>query len=600
MDLALILSSILVLGIGAQWLAWFLKQPSILFLLLAGILVGPVFSLVNPDELLGDWLFPFISLGVAVILFEGAMTLEWHEIRSHGKTVTRLISLGVLVTISVVAATAYALFDMDWRIALLLGTLVCVTGPTVIVPILRSVRPNSNISNILRWEGILIDPIGALMVVLVFAYINSGEEHASLWVFAKTLGVGLVIGMVAAIILAFLVKRYLIPEYLKNVFTLALVLFAFSLSNAIEHESGLLTVTVMGIVLANWKKFPKEDILHFKESLSVILISLLFIVLAARIQLDSFVTMGYKGLIILLVIMLIARPVGVFLSAIGSSLNVKEKLMISWIAPRGIVAAAVSSLFVIKLEHHQLAGTELLVPLVFTVIIGTVLIQSLGAKPIGQALGVSQSKTNGVLISGGNDVALAIGQSLADNGLSVMIANSNYHEIKKARMAGLNTYYGDPTSEHADRHLELVGIGCLFAMSARHEANILATLKYHHEFGAKYIYRLKVKDTGKMTEKKRTHEHWQTPWLFGEKVTFARLNSLLAQGAVIKSTRITDDFTFEDYQTKRRHHEKHFIPLYVISADGKLTVFSSAHTPKVGTGSKVAALILEHNELENE
>lgn len=592
MDLALTLSFILALGIGAQWLGWFLKQPSILFLLLAGIVVGPVLGWVDPDALLGEWLFPFISLGVAVILFEGAMTLEFHEIRNHGRTVTRLISVGVMVTIAVVAAVAYVLFDMDWRIALLLGTLVCVTGPTVIVPMLRSVRPNANISNILRWEGILIDPIGALMVVLVFAYIRSGEEHESLLVFAKTLGIGLVTGAVGALVLVFLVKRYLIPEYLKNVFTLAWVLLTFSLSNAIEHESGLVTVTVMGIVLANWKKFPKDEILHFKESLSVILISVLFIVLAARIQLDGFVALGYKGLLVLAVVMLVARPIGVFLSAMGSKLTRQEKLMITWIAPRGIVAAAVSSLFVIKLEKSGLQGVELLVPLVFTIIIGTVLIQSLGAKPIGKMLGVSVPKTDGVLISGGNQVALALGKSLSENGFSVVLANTNYEEIKKARMAGLEAYYGNPVSEHADRHLELIGIGRLFAMSVSHDANILSALKYRHEFGSKNIYRLKIKDGSKLSEKERTHEYWQTPWLFGEGVTFAQLNGLLAKGAVIKSTLMTDDFTFEDYQAKRQSQDEQYIPLYVVSPTGELSIFSSAETPKITEGYKVAALVL--------
>lgn len=592
MDLALTISLILAIGIGAQWLGWFLKQPSILFLLLAGILIGPIFGIVNPDDILGDWLFPFISLGVAVILFEGAMTLEFHEIRSHGTIVTRLVTIGVVITIGVVALAAYWLFDMDGRVALLLGTLVCVTGPTVIVPMLRSVRPNETISNILRWEGILIDPIGALMAVLVYAYIGSGVQ-ASWLVFFKTLGLGLMIGGGAALILVFLVKRYLIPEYLKNVFTLASVLLAFSVSNAIKHESGLVTVTMMGIVLANWPKFPKEEILHFKESLSVMLISVLFIVLAARIELSGFVAMGYKGLIVLLVVMFIARPLGVWISSVGSRISRSEQLMISWIAPRGIVAAAVSSLFVIKIEHHDLLGTNLLVPLVFTIIIGTVLIQSLGAKPIANKLEVSEPQPNGVMIAGGNKMAFEIGKSLIDDGFTVLVANSNFAEIKKARMAGMTTYYGNPVSEHADRHLSLIGIGSLFAMSVRPEANILTALKYRYEFGSKNIYRLKVKDPKTMSSKDKTHESWQTPWLFSEKTTFAQLNSLLAKGAVIKTTLITEDYSLADYQEEKRKKEQQFVFLYAITPDKELSVFSSIKTPKVEAGWKVAALIFD-------
>ncbi len=592
MDLALTLSLILALGIGAQWLAWFLKQPSILFLLLAGILGGPIFGLIQPDELLGDWLFPIVSLGVAVILFEGAMTLEFHEIRKHGKIVTHLITRGVLVTIAIASLSAYALFEMDWHIALLFGTLVCVTGPTVIVPMLRSVRPNATISNILRWEGILIDSIGALMVVLVYAYIVADTRHAPFVVFAQTLGIGLLIGVVAALFLVLLVKRYWIPEYLKNVFTLTLVLLVFSLSNAIKHESGLVTVTVMGIVLANWPRFPKEEILHFKESLSVILISVLFIILAARIDLSGFVKMGYSGILLLLIMIGVARPLSVWLSTRGTSLKREEKLMLSWIAPRGIVAAAVSSLFVIRLQSLDLPGTDLLVPLVFTLIIGTVLIQSLGAKPLANKLGVSEPHPNGVLIVGGSQVALAIGKSLKKNGFSVLIANSHFEEIKKARMAGLSTYYGNVVSEHADRHLPLIGIGSLFAMSVRSEGNILAALKYRHEFGTKNIYRLKNKEASAMSSKEKTHENWQTPWLFAEDMTFAKLNGMLSKGASIKTTRLTSDFGFEDYRAEKQQQQ--FVPLYAISPAGELQVFTSSHAPKCTDGWQVASLVLEN------
>lgn len=596
MDLALTLSLIMAIGIGAQWLAWFLKQPSILFLLVAGILIGPVFDVINPDVVFGEWLFPFVSLGVAIILFEGAMTLEFHEIRKHGSTVTGLVTIGVLVTIVIVALSAYWLFEMDWRIALLLGTLVCVTGPTVIVPMLRSIRPNKNISNILRWEGILIDPIGALMVVLVYAYIVTETQHKPFLIFAETLGVGLIIGGLAALVLVFLVKRYLIPEYLKNVFTLTWVLLVYSLSNAIEHESGLVTVTVMGVVLANWPKFPKEEILHFKESLSVILISVLFIVLAARIDLNGFMQMGFKGLIILVIIMGIARPLGVWLSSMRSSLSKEEKLMISWIAPRGIVAAAVSSLFVIRLEGHDLVGAELLVPLVFTIIIGTVFIQSLGAKTIANKLKVSEPMPNGVMISGGNALALALGESLSEDGFSVLIANTNFEEIKKARMQGLKTYYGNPVSEHADRHLSLIGVGSLFTMSSRVDANILAALKYRYEFGRDNVYRLKVKDAQSLSSKDKTHENWQTPWLFGEEVTFARLNSMLSQGAVIKTTLITDGFSYQDYQEEKHKSNQQFVPLYAISPSGELKVFSSESRFKISDGWQVATMILERHE----
>ena len=258
MDTALLLSGVVGIGIAAQWLAWYLKQPSILFLLLIGIIVGPVLGVFDPDLVLGELMFPFISLGVAIILFEGSLTLEFDEIKQHGTVVQMLVSVGVLITIAIVALSTYLLFDVDPLIALLFGALVCVTGPTVIMPLLRSVRPNKTISNILKWEGIIIDPIGAIAVVLVYEYIISGGEASSILLFAKIVVLATALGMAGAWLLAFLMRRHMVPEFLRNVFTLAFVLVLFSVSNHLEHESGLLTVTVLGVALANWPKFPRE------------------------------------------------------------------------------------------------------------------------------------------------------------------------------------------------------------------------------------------------------------------------------------------------------------------------------------------------------
>ncbi|WP_343990494.1 sodium:proton antiporter [Kangiella japonica] len=608
LDLALILSGILALGIGAQWLSWYLKQPSILLLLLIGIVIGPVFGFFDPDQALGDLLFPFISLGVAVILFEGSLTLEFHEVKSHGRVVQMLVSVGVLITITIVSLVAYFLFEMDPKIAILFGALVCVTGPTVIVPILRSVRPNKNISNILRWEGIIIDPIGAIAVVLVYEYIISGGsgDHALL-VFGEILLISSLIGMIGAYVLAVLFKKHLIPEYLRNVFALAFVLLLFSISNHIEHESGLLTVTIMGVALANWPKFEKDDLLDFKESLSLLLISVLFIVLAARLDLESLLSIGIPSLILLAVVMFVARPISVWASSIGSKLKVNEKLMISWIGPRGIVAAAISSLFAIKLEEYNLAGTEYLVPLVFVIIIGTVLIQSLGAKPIGNLLGVREASDNGVLIIGSNPVALKVAQSLRDSGFDVIMAHNNYTNISRARMEGVKTYFGNPVSDHADRNLDLIGFGHLFAMSMDRELNTLCEINYRHDFGKKNIYRLKFNDdrsksNGKNKqngEKKNNRQertdYWQSAWLFGEEVSYGKLASMIANNAKIKTTNITENYSYEQYRTDNKNH----IALFMIDKSGSLQVFSSETGKNIDSGTKIIALVHDPDNKKN-
>lgn len=589
MDTALLLSGVVGLGIAAQWLAWYLKQPSILFLLLIGIIVGPILGIFDPDLVLGELMFPFISLGVAIILFEGSLTLEFDEIKQHGTVVQMLVSVGVVITIAIVALSTYLLFDVDPLIALLFGALVCVTGPTVIMPLLRSVRPNKTISNILKWEGIIIDPIGAIAVVLIYEYIISGGEASSILLFAKIVVLASAIGMAGAWALAFLMRRNMIPEFLRNVFTLAFVLLLFSISNHLEHESGLLTVTVMGVALANWPKFPRDTILEFNESLTILLISVLFIILAARVELADLMSVGVAGLVLLAIVMFVARPLSVWASAIGSNLKTNEKLMISWIGPRGIVAAAISSLFAIRLQEYDIQGVELLVPLVFMVIIGTVMIQGLGAKMVANFLGVREPETNGILVVGSNPVALMVATSLKDHGFDVVIAHNNYTNIAKARMSGLRTYFGNPVSDHADHHLDLIGIGHLFAMSIDKELNTLSEIHYRHEFGEQKIFRLKFSDEKAKSERDTKQANFHSQWLFGKDVTYTKLASMLSKKAKIKITNITDSYSFEQYKADN----KQFVPLYTLDKEGHLNVFTDKFDGTVPRDRKLVALVVE-------
>lgn len=585
---SLVLSGIVALGIGAQWLAWYLKQPSIIFLLLIGVLLGPITGLFDPNAVLGDILFPFISLGVAVILFEGSLTLQFHELKSHGKVVQNLVSVGVVISIAIITAAVYILFDMDFIVALLFGALVCVTGPTVIVPMLRSVRPNKTISNILKWEGIIIDPIGAIAVVLVYEYIVSGGSGNPLFLFGKIFLVAGFIGMAGAAITAFVVTRFLVPEFLRNIFILAFVLFLFSISNYIEHESGLLTVTIMGVALANWPRFPKDDILHFNESLSILLISVLFIVLAARVELNSLLAVGIPGLILLAIVMFIARPLAVWASSYKSSLTINEKAMISWIGPRGIVAAAISSLFVIRLQDYDLKGVELLVPLVFLIIAGTVIVQSIGAKFVANLLKVREPASNGVLIIGSNSVAFKVAKALKAQNFDVLMAHNNYTNIAKARMEGIPCYYGNPISEHAETNLDLLGIGHLFSMSVDQELNSLSELHFKHEFGQNNVYRLKFTDDSSKNEREKKKDVFRSKWLFGKEVTYGKLTSMVAKNARVKVTKITENYTYSQY----RADNTNFIPLFYLDSREVLHVITSSNAEKIPNDIKLISLIV--------
>ena len=427
----------------------------------------------------------------------------------------------------------------------------------------------------------------------LYEYIISGGQANGLFLFGEIVVVATLIGLFGAFVLANVVKRHMLPEFLHNVFTLAFVLLLFSISNHIEHESGLLAVTVMGVALANWKGFPKDDILEFNESLTVLLISVLFIVLAARVELSSLMQVGFAGLVLLGIVMFVARPLSVWASSVGSKLKTSEKLMISWIGPRGIVAAAISSLFAIRLEEYDIQGVELLVPLVFMVIIGTVLIQGLGAKLVGNLLGVREPASNGVLVVGSNPVSLLVAESLKEQGFDVLVAHNNYTNVAKARMQGLRTYFGNPVSDHADRHIDLIGIGHLFAMSVDKEMNTLSELHYRHEFGEQKIFRLKFSDDKGKKERDEVMSNFKSHWLFGKDATYTKMASMLSKGAKVKITNITDSYSYTQY----RADNKQFIPLYTVNKEGHLNVITDAFEGNISAGHKLVALVIE-NEVQ--
>ena len=392
-NLLIAVASIITLGIAAEWFAWRIGLPSILVLLVFGFLAGPLTGFLDPDVMLGDLLFPIVSISVAVILFEGGASLRIGELRQIGGVVRNLVTIGVALTWVLAATAAYLFLGLDPAAAALLGAILVVTGPTVIVPLLRQMRPVPQVASTLKWEGILIDPIGAVLAVLVFeAVVAGGLERATAAVLLGLLKTLLIGGLAAALgvgILVFLMDRQWVPDFLQSPLALMVVVTAFAASNAMQSESGLLTATLMGVALANQKAVEVRHILEFKENLRVLLISSLFILLAARLELSDLARIGLPELAFLATLVLVIRPLSVAVSTLGSELEWRERIMVAFVAPRGIVAAAVSSMFALELAH---AGHEAyqLASLTFMVIIGTVAIYGLGSTPLARLLGVSK------------------------------------------------------------------------------------------------------------------------------------------------------------------------------------------------------------------
>lgn len=591
-----ILSGVLVAGFACQWLAWRVKLPSIVFLLLTGIVVGPWLGLLDPNEVFGDLLEPFVSLAVAVILYEGSMTLKFSEIRGHGNVVRNLITVGVLITWVVATFSAHSFLGWDIYLAALFGAIVTVSGPTVIVPLLRTVRPKNAISNVLRWEGILVDPLGAIFAVLVFDFIIVTQTAATTSQLFGTLatiilvgaGLGVVVGHTFGIVL----RKHWLPDFLRDYGALAMVILVFGLAESVATESGLLAVTIMGVWQANMRDLDLDDILDFKESLTIVLVAGLFIILAARIDFGGLLGLGLGAIAVLLILQFVAGPLRALVSSLGSELKWPERVFLGWIFPRGIVAAAVSALFALRLEGMGYPGAENLVPMVFTIIVGTVVIQSLSGGFVARWLGIANPDPNGVLIVGANTVALGYAEALRSAGHRVLVASTSWDGISKARMAGLPVFYGSPVSSYAERHLELIGLGRLLALSHRPGINELACVKYRYEFGRDSVYTVKH-ESESSHEKHKVSGESAGRVLFDGKKSMNDLFALFGKDFKTKTTELKDNFDYDDYREK---HPDRLI-LFFTTAGGRVRFPVGEENIKLAVGSKITALVSKSEEV---
>jgi NhaP-type Na+/H+ or K+/H+ antiporter len=503
------LAGIIILGIMAQWFAWRFKIPAILPLILIGLLVGPIATLFteNGSKLIepiwngesglfpGESLFYFVSLAISIILFEGGLTLRRGEILNVGPVIVKLITVAVAITFVGAGIAAHFILGLSWQISLLFSALIIVTGPTVISPILRNIPLKKDVSAILKWEGILIDPIGALISVLVFEFIMAGQGEAytttALIEFGKIVLFGFTFGFTFAHALAFAIKKKVIPHYLLNVFTLATVLGVFVLADHFAHESGLLAVVVMGIIMGNTNLPNLKELLYFKESLSVLLISILFILLAANINFeDLMLVYNWETLILFVVVVFVVRPLGVFLSSIKSPLKTNEKIFVSWVGPRGIVAAGIASLFGLRLMGQNIPNAELITPLVFTVVLGTVLLNATTARPFAKLIGVYLTDSKGILIVGSSSFSRLIAKYLKDNNRHVVIVDNNKSNIENAKKMGIDAINSNIYSEDLIDNIELSDVGYLMALTGNTSVNKKAIENFAKNFGEHGTFRV--------------------------------------------------------------------------------------------------------------
>lgn len=567
----------MVIAAVAQWLAWLLRLPSILLLLLAGFATGPMMlDLIQPNRLMGSLLLPFVAVSVALILFEGGLTLNFRELRGGGRrrVVLMLVTLGALTTWILAALAAYWLTGLDVGLSIVLGAILTVTGPTVVLPLLRHIRPLGPANPILKWEGIVVDPIGAVLAVIAFEVVAEGRFDTAIshgvWTAARTLIFGGVLGLTGAVALTVAIRRYWIPDHLQTMVAAMLVVALFAGSNWLLHESGLMTVTVMGIALANQRVADIRHILEFKENLRTFLLGMVFVLLSARLSLEDVQRAGVGSLLFVAALILLVRPLSVLLSTVGSGLQWRDRAFLCWMAPRGIVAAAVTSVFALALEQRGYAEARLLVPIIFATIVGTVLVYGLTGGFVARRLGLADTDPQGLLILGADGFAQELARAARNAGARVLLVDSNRENIVTARLAGLNTHFGSILAEDTLDRLELTGLGRLLALTSNDEVNTLAVQRFAHVFGRPGLFQLPPK--GSEAGKSKLSSQFHGRLLFRNGATYGEIAALLDDGATIHATKLTQEFNFAAF---RRRFGERWLPLLLVSETGKLHVVTA-------------------------
>lgn len=585
---ALVIAVVGVLGIGAQWAAWRTGWPAIVLMLAAGFLAGPILGLFDPEAAFGPLLEPMVAIGVALILFEGGLNLDLRELRHAGDGVWRLVLFGVPIGWLLGALACYYIAGLVWPVAILFGGLLVVTGPTVVLPLLRQSKIQPRPAATLKWEAIVNDPIGALCAVIAYEYfrLTAAAPDATLFevvppmIIAALLAGGL--GYAAARFVAWSFPRGVIPEYLKAPVLLTLVIGVFVLSNAIEHEAGLMAVTVMGVSLANMNVTSLRSIHHFKENIAIILVSGIFIVLSASLDYQELAYLNWRFGLFLAALLFLVRPLTILTSLLFSSVPWNERLFLAWIAPRGIVMVAVSGLFALRLSDLGYADGEVLIGLSFAVVVATIVAHGFTVDLVARWLGVKGTSRPGLLIVGSTPWTIALAQELQSLKTPVMVVDSSWQRLAPARRAGLPYYHGEILNEATEHNLDLSPFQVLVAATENEAYNTLVCNEFAYEIGRDTVYQL-----GEAVSDDDRHAippSLRGRALFKSGFGVTDVNERQAQGWIFRKTKLSDEFSFDD---AREHLPEAGHLLLLLRKDGTLRFFTHAARPDPRPGDTV-------------
>ncbi|HLR87198.1 MAG TPA: sodium:proton antiporter [Wenzhouxiangella sp.] len=584
MHIATLLLIIVTAGLASQWIAWLLRVPAIVILITTGLVLGPITGVIDLSLPTGH-VNELIGLGVAIILFEGGMDLKLGELRRAGHGILRMVTLGPLFAWVLGTLAAFYIAGLPWAVAVVMGAILVVTGPTVIQPLLRQARLNKESASLLKWESIVNDPIGVLLAVLALQYFTTSAEGwtATLPGLAKAVGIAGLLGGLGGWLTGWFYRRGAVPAHLKPPILTVLVLAGFWISNLVLDQAGLLTVVIMGLVLGNMQLVEREPLRHFKENLSVVLVSVLFIVIPAQLDVAHLQAMGLPAVLFVASILFVVRPLSIGLATIRAPMRWQDRVLLAWIAPRGIVAAATSALFGPALVAAGHPEAEAFMPLIFMVILVTVVFHGATLSPLARRLGLAAEEANGLLIVGATEWNRALARALNELGVKVMIAEGAWKRIKHARMDGVDVYYGELLSEHADQELEIEHLSYLLCATDNYYYNALVCKALGAQFGHHRTFQLAPNSESKNKRRRLTLQQ-RGYFAFEPPTDASTLDRLIKDGWVIKTTRLSQNFDLESMEEKLGKAGTDWLLIGRVSPEGKFRLYSREHsfTPQAG------------------
>ncbi|WP_261131271.1 sodium:proton antiporter [Bacillus sp. Marseille-Q3570] len=582
---------IIVLGIGSQWLAWRFGFPAIVIMTVAGLLAGPFLGIINPEEDFGQLFNPIISAAVAIILFEGSLNLDYREIKGVGRPILRIVTFGALLAWILGSWAAHYFAGLSWAVAYVIGGLFIVTGPTVILPLLRQAKLKARPAAILKWEGIIVDPFGALLAVFAFEIIKFLTEESvtaqTLLLFFVASAVTGFLGWLFGRISGWMIEKGHVPEFLKSPFVFAFVLACFSISDEIMHETGLLAVTVMGITMANMHITSIDDMRHFKETMSVMLISAVFIMITASLKIETLLEIfNWNILSFVVLMMIVVRPLSIFLSTIRTDLSFQEKTLVGWIAPRGIVALTVSGYFDRALQDQGFEDARLLTPLTLGLVFATVCAHGFSIRWMARKLGLAIDDQPGVLLVGGSSFSAKFGEVLKELKIPVLITDSSYDRLITARNLGVPIYRGEILSEQTDYQIDFTPYEYMVASTDIDSYNALVCNTFVPTFGRTNVYQLSLHNTTG-DDLRGLDPTVSGNIIFHDGATWEVLNKKVESGYVFRKTKITDQYSFQQYVDERADDAE---LLCILKASGKIVFFTEENSVKGEDGDIVISL----------